>query len=148
MDVNVKNDRLSKYLTILFSIICIYFYLNVCLGYFICKLFYNFINNINDTNPYRIIQFRKKFSLKNIGKFVINYIKFFFKNWCNRIIKKWFLVLREIGQVINALKSCKKKLKPISRLSYNLRLLKNLLLILCEFFQIVTSFINEVLFYS
>jgi hypothetical protein len=91
MKPQLKNENLSKSLTTLFLIVCSWFYISICFGYFLSKLFYNFFDKINKTSLYKIINYILKFK-------------------------------------------------------YNFRLLKNLLPIFWQTFQIVPSLVNEVLF--
>lgn len=47
MKIQSQNENLSsKSLTILFLIVCYWFYLNIYLGFFLSKIFYNFFDNI------------------------------------------------------------------------------------------------------
>ena len=138
----------SKFLIILFSIACYWFYLNICFGYFLSKIFYNFFDEINKMDLSKSIQFRKKFNLENIKKFVISYIFKFFENWIKRIVEKYPLARVAIYEMIKALKITRNKFKSIFKFKYNFRLLKKLLPIFWEAFQIVLSLINEVYFIS
>lgn len=61
----------SKSLIIIFSIVYYWFYLSVFFGYFLSKIFFNFFDEINKIDLSKSIQFRKKFSLKNIIKIII-----------------------------------------------------------------------------
>ena len=70
----------SKSLIILYSIIYYWFYLSVCFGYFLSKIFFNFFDEINKTDFSKAIQFRKKFSFKIIIKIIITMIQSFFFN--------------------------------------------------------------------
>jgi hypothetical protein len=145
MQLQLKNKNLSsESLIILFSIACYWFYLSICFGYFLSKIFYNFFDEINKPDLSKSIQFRKKFNLENIKKFVISYILKFFENWTKRIGKKSLLVLAAIDEVIKALKISRNKFKSIFKFKYNFRQLKKLLPIFWEAFQIVVSLINEV----
>ena len=147
MKLQLKNQNLSsKSLIIIFSIACYWFYLSICFGYFLSKIFYNFFDEINKPDLSKSIQFRKKFNLENIKKFVISYILKFFENWIKRIGEKYLLVLAAIDEVIKALKIFRNKFKSIFKFKYNFRLLKKLLPIFWEAFQIVVSLINEVFF--
>ena len=58
----------SKYLVILFLIVCYWFYFNMCLGFFISTIFYNYFDEINKTSLSKILEFRKKFNSNNIKK--------------------------------------------------------------------------------
>jgi hypothetical protein len=136
----------SKSLIILFSIVYYWFYLSICFGYFLSKIFFNFFDEINKTDLSKSIQFRKKFNLENIKKFVISYILKFFENWIKRIGDKCLLVLAAIDEVIKALKISRNKFKSIFKFKYNFRLLKKLLPIFSEAFKIAVSLINEVFF--
>ena len=123
-----------KFLTPLSLIICYWFYLNICLGYFLSKIFYNFFDEITKTDLSKIIQFRKKFSLKNIIKIIIDFFWKLIKNWFIRIGHKFRLLIDAINKVIKALKICRKKFKSILKFKRNFRLLKNLLLIFWNIF--------------
>ena len=101
---------------------------------------------MNKTNLSKSIEFKKKFNLENLKKFVISYILKFFKNWIKRIGEKFILVVAAINKVIKALKIFRNKFKSIFKFKYNFRLLKILLAIFWEAFQIVISLINEVFF--
>jgi hypothetical protein len=92
------------------------------------------------------IQFRKKFNLENIKKFVISYIFKFFENWIKRIVEKYLLVRVAIDEVIKALKISRNKFKSIFKFKYNFRLLKKLLPIFWEAFKVAVSLIKEVFF--
>lgn len=135
-----------KPLIILFSIACYWFYLNICFGYFLSKIFYNFFDEINKMYLFKSIQFRKKFNLENIKKFVISYIFKFFENWIKRIVEKYLLVRVAIDEVIKALKISRNKFKSIFKFKYNFRLLKKLLPIFWEAFKVAISLIKEVFF--
>ena len=136
----------SKSLIILFSIVCYWFYLNVCFGFFLSKIFYNFFDEINKASLSKIIEFRKKFNFDNIKKSVFRYILKFFKDWIKRIGQKCLLLFEAINKVIKALKICSKKFKSILKFKHNFRLLKNLLFIFWETFLIFCSFMNEISF--
>ena len=136
----------SKSLIILFSIVCYWFYLNVCFGFFLSKIFYNFFDEINKASLSKIIEFRKKFNFDNIKKSVFRYILKFFKDWIKRIGQKCLLLFEAINKVIKALKICSKKFKSILKFKHNFRLLKNLLPIFWETFLIFCSLVNEILF--
>ena len=117
-----------KFLTPLGLIICYWFYLNICLGYFLSKIFYNFFDEINKMDLSKSIQFRKKFSLKNIIKIIIiDFFRKLIKNWFIRIRDKFLFLIAAINKVIKALKICRKKFKSILKFKHNFRLLKNLL---------------------
>ena len=68
-----KQNFSLKFLTPLFLIVCYWFYLNICFGYFLSKIFYDFFDSTNKTSFYKIIKFRKKFSFKNIIKIIIDF---------------------------------------------------------------------------
>ena len=136
----------SKSLIILFSIVCYWFYLNFCFGFFLSKIFYNFFDEINKASLSKIIEFRKKFNFDNIKKSVFRYILKFFKDWIKRIGQKRLLLFEAINKVIKALKICRKKFKSILKFKHNFRLLKNLLPTFWETFLIFCSFMNEIFF--
>ena len=74
MKFQLKNKNLNlKYSIILFSIVYYYFFLSICFGYLSSKIFFNFVNEINKTDLSKSIQFRKKFSFKNITKLIIDF---------------------------------------------------------------------------
>lgn len=66
-------------------------------------------------------------------------------HWFFRVWNKGGLVFKSIDEILKALQIFNKKLKSILKFKYNLRLLNKLLLIFFEVFQIVVSFLNEVL---
>jgi hypothetical protein len=110
------------------------------------KDYINFFDEINQTDLSKSIQFRKKFSFKNIIKIIIDFFWKLIKNWFIRIGQKFLLIIDAINKVIKALKICRKKFKSIFKFKYNFHLLKKLLPIFWEAFQIVFSLINEVFF--
>lgn len=136
----------SKSLIILFPILYYWFYLSISFGYFLSKIFYNFFDEINKTDLSKSIQFRKKFSLKNLKKIIIDFFWKLIKNWFIRIGQKFLLLIAAINKVIKALKICRKKFKSILKFKHNFRLLKNLLPIFWETFLIFCSFMNEIFF--
>lgn len=113
---------------------------------FFIKNFFNFFDEINKTDFSKSIQLRKKFSLKNIIKIIIDFFCKFIKNWFICIGQKFWLLIDAIEKVIKALKICRKKFKSILKFKRNFRLLKNLFLIFWEVFLIFCSFMNEILF--
>lgn len=141
-----KENLCSKYLTTQFLIVCYWFYLSICFGYFLSKIFFNFFDEINKTDLSKSIQFRKKFSFKNIIKIIIDFFWKLIKNWFIRIGHKFLLLIDAINKVIKALQICRKKFKSISKFKHNFRLLNNLLPIFWEIFLIFCSFVNEILF--
>ena len=78
----------SKSVIILFSIVYYWFYLSICFGY-----------EINQTDLSKSIQFRKKFSLKNIIKIIIDFFWKFIKNWFNTVEPFSKLSLRTLEQI-------------------------------------------------
>lgn len=136
----------SKSLIIIFSIVYYWFYLSVFFGYFLSKIFFNFFDEINKIDLSKSIQFRKKFSLKNIIKIIIEVFRKLLKSWFIRIRDKFLFLIAAINKVIKALKICRKKFKSILKFKHNFRLLKNLLPIFWEIFIIFCSFVNEILF--
>lgn len=131
-----------KILTPLFLVVCYWFYFSIYFGYFLS----NFFDEINKTDLSKSIQFRKKFSLKNIIKIIIDFFRKLTKNWFIRIRDKFFFLNAAINKVIKALKICRKKFKSILKFKHNFRLLKNLLPIFWEIFLIFCSFMNEIFF--
>ena len=147
MQIKLQNQNLSlKFLTPLFLVVCYWFYLSICFGYFLSKIFFNFFDEINKTDLSKSIQFRKKFSLKNIIKIIIDFFRKLIKNWFIRIRDKFLFLIAAINKVIKALKICRKKFKSILKFKHNFRLLKNLLPIFWETFLIFCSFMNEIFF--
>ena len=70
MKINLTTHNFnSKILTPL----VLWFYLNICFGYSLSKIFYDFLDQINKTDIFKSIQFRKKFSFKNLMKIIINF---------------------------------------------------------------------------
>ena len=88
----------------LISIACYWIYLSICVGYFLSKIFYNFLDQINKTNLSKNIKFRKKYNLEKILKFIIHSILKIFKAWFQRVGKKMLLVIESIYKLIKALK--------------------------------------------
>nr|YP_010472332.1 hypothetical protein N4L43_pgp006 [Pleurosigma intermedium]UVG41943.1 hypothetical protein [Pleurosigma intermedium] len=147
MQIKLQNQNLSlKFLTPLFLVVCYWFYLSICFGYFSSKIFFNFFDEINKNDLSKSIQFRKKFSLKNIIKIIIDFFRKLIKNWFIRIRDKFLFLIAAINKVIKALKICRKKFKSILKFKHNFRLLKNLLPIFWETFLIFCSFMNEISF--
>jgi hypothetical protein len=130
MQIKLQNQNFSlKFLTPLVLVVCYWFYLSICFGYFLSKFFFNFFDEINKTDLSKSIQFRKKFSLKNIIKIIIHFFRKLIKNWFIRIRDKFLFLIAAINKVIKALKIFRKKFKSILKFKHNFRLLKNLLLI-------------------
>jgi hypothetical protein len=147
MQIKLQNQNFSlKFLTPLFLVVCYWFYLSICFGYFLSKIFFNFFDEINKTDLSKSIQFRKKFSLKNIIKIIIDFFRKLIKNWFIRIRDKFLFLIAAINKVIKALKICRKKFKSILKFKHNFRLLKNLLPIFWKTFLIFCSFMNEIFF--
>ena len=147
MKIKLQNQNFSlKFLTSLLLVVCYWFYLSICFGYFLSKIFFDFFDEINKTNLFKSIQFRKKFSLKNIIKIIIDFFRKLVKNWFIRIRDKFLFLIAAINKVIIALKICRKKFKSILKFKHNFRLLKNLLHIFLETFLIFCSFMNEIFF--
>jgi hypothetical protein len=145
MKLALKNTNLSKSSTILILIVSLWFYISVCLGYYLSTVFYNFFDKISKTNLSEMIKFRKKFNLKNIKIFIGSYVFNFLKNWAKRIEKKLFLTLAAIYETIKSLKIFRKKFKSVLKFKYNFRLIKNLLPVFWQCLQIFYSFVNEML---
>ena len=143
MKPQLKNQNFSsKSLIILFSITCYCFSLSVCLGYYISKIFHNFINEIDKASTSKNIKLRKRFKIKIIIDFFWKRIK----NWFMRIGEKYLLLIEAIGLMIHALKIYRNKFKSIFKFKYNFHQLKKLLPIFFEAFQVFWSLINEILF--
>ena len=136
----------SKSFIIIFSIVYYWFYLSICFGYFLSKIFFNFFGEINKTDISKSIQFRKKFSFKNIIKIIIDFFWKLIKNWFRRIGQKRLLLFEAINKVIKALTICRKKFKSILKFKHDFRILKILFSIFWETFLIFCSLVNEILF--
>lgn len=128
MKIQLKNENLSwKLFTTLVLIIAYWFYLSICFGYFLAKIFYCFFDGINKPNLYKIIKFRKKFSFKNLKKIIINSILKFFSDWIKRIVEKLSLTWEATNDVITILRICSRKFKSILKFKRNFRMLRILL---------------------
>ena len=123
-----------------------WFYLHVSLGYFLSKIFYNFFDEINKTDFSKSIQLRKKFSLENLKKIIVDFCWKFIKNWVIRIRRKFWLLIDAINLTISGLRIFRKKFKSILKFKRNLQLLKKLLLLISNLFLVFCSFVNELLF--
>ena len=143
----LKNINLSwKSLTTLFSIVSYWFYFNMCFGYFLSKIFYNFFDSINKTSFSKSIKFRKKFNFKNIIKIIIDFFWKLIKNWFIRIRHKSMLLVNANDGLIIAVKIFLKKFKSLLKIKHNFRLLNKLLPIFLETFLKFCSLVNEILF--
>ena len=70
-----KNENFRmKFLTLLFLVVCYWFYRSICFGYFLSKLFFNFFDEINKTNIYKSIRLRKKLHLKNLIRIISDFL--------------------------------------------------------------------------
>lgn len=114
---------------------------------FFINFFLIFFNKIKKTDLSKSIQFREKFSLKNIIKIIIDFFWKLIKNWFIRIRDKFLFLIAAINKVIKALKIFRKKFKSILKFKHNFRLLKKLLPIFWETFLIFCSFMNEIFFF-
>ena len=138
-----KNDNLRyKEFITLVIVICFWLYLSVCLGYYISKLFHNFINETDKTSTSKNIKLRKKFNLKNLFKFFKNLLI----NWAKRIREKYRLVRDAIYELSKTIKIFRKKFRSISKYKYNFRLLKIFLSNFWQAREMFYSFINEIFF--
>ena len=81
---------------VLSSLIFYWLGINICLGYFVCQLFFRYFDtvNIKKKNILKSIQFRQKFTLTNLKKFGVNFISKFFENWFRRLSEKYSSLLR------------------------------------------------------
>lgn len=144
-----KNDslRYKEFITLVI-IICSWFYLFVCFGYYLAKLFYNSKNKVDKTSTFKSIQFRKRFNLKFVISYLFKFLKNLLINWAKRIREKYRLVRDAIYKLIKAIRIFRKKFRfrSISKYRYNFRLLKILLSIFLEALGIFYSFINEIFF--
>lgn len=116
MQIKLKNENFSlKFLTPLFLVVWYWFYLNIYLGFFLSKIFYNFFDNI---------EFQKKFSFKNITKIILDFFWKLIKNWFIRIGHKLMLLNDAIDGLIIAVKIFLKKFKSLLKFKHNFRLVK------------------------
>lgn len=136
----------AKFLIFVFSIICYWLYLNLCLGYFLSNFFVSLVDEINKNNIAKIIQFRKKFGLKNLLKLIIDFVLKLIKNWFIRIRDKFLLLIDAIKRVIKALKIFRKKFKSILKFKSNFQRLKDLLLIIWQNRFVWRSVMSEIMF--
>ena len=138
MQTKLQNQNFNlKILTPLLVIVCYWVYLNICFGFYLSKIVYNFFDNI---------EFQKKFSFKNITKIIIDFFCKLIKNWFIRIGRKFLLLNDAIDGLIRAVKIFLKKFKSLLKFKHNFRLLKNLLPIFWDTFLIFCSLMNEILF--
>ena len=58
MQTKLQNQNFNlKILTPLIVILCYWVYLNICFGFYLSKIFYNFFDQINKTNLSKSIDF-------------------------------------------------------------------------------------------
>lgn len=126
-----KNFSL-KFLIPLFLIVCYWFYMNICFGYFLSKIFYNFFDIIYSRGLSKRIKIRKKFHFKNVIKTIIDFCWKLIKNWFLRIFQKSLFLIRAFDLSGIAILTFLKKFKSLLKFKYNFRLLKKLLLIFWE----------------
>lgn len=132
-DTNLK----LKSQTFLISLVLIiyWFYVNICFGYFLSKIFYSIHGNFSKN-----IQFRKKltieFFLKSIKKVVI------------RLKSKIILCHAAVYRLIIVVKIFLEKFKSLRKLKYNFQPLKNLLPIFFYASQIFRSLLNDLLVFK
>jgi hypothetical protein len=127
-------------------IVCYWFYFNICFGYSLSKIFYNFFDGFNKTSLSKSIKFRKKFNFKNIIKIIIDFFWKLIKNWFIRIGQKYLLLVNAINGLIIGVKIFLKKFKSLLKFKHNFWPLKELLPIFWETFLIFCSLVNEILF--
>ena len=142
-----KNYNLRfKFLIPLFLIISYWFYLSICLGYFLSKIFSDYFKGIDKSNLSKKFNLKKKLNFKNLIKIIIN---FFWKLLINLMIiffEKFFLLKKAINKLIIALKIFFKKLKSPLKIKRNLRLLRALLGIFWETYLVGISLWNKIFF--
>ena len=149
MTPKLQNANFNlKFLIPLFLIVCYWFYLNICFGYFLFKIFYNFFDSIHDSSLSKRTKIMKKFYFKNIIKIIIDFCWKFIKNWFIRIGRKYLLFMNAMENLLKAVSIFLKKLKSLLKFKYNFRLLKKLLLVFLETFLTFYSLVDEVLFLS
>lgn len=137
---NLKKQNFSlKLLTPLVLIVCYWFYVNICFGYFLSKIFYAF----RDSNK---IKFRKKFSFKKRIKILINFFWKLTKDWFMRIGHKPLLLMLAINNLIKGVSLFLKKFKQLSKFKHKFRLMKELLPIIKNTFLVYCSLMSEILF--
>ena len=128
------------------SLVGYYFYRSICLGYALADEIFEFLDEVNGNDISKSIQVRRKFSLQNIQKTIINFFRKITKGWLIRISQKFGLLTRAISKLIKGLKIFKRKFKSISKFKQNFRRLKILLSMLVGIFFIFCSFMNELFF--
>jgi hypothetical protein len=73
--IESRNFNWSR-LRIVGLVVCLCLYISIYVGYLLSNLIYESWN-VNANQNYKMIQIHKKFSLKNIFKFLITYISNF-----------------------------------------------------------------------
>lgn len=129
-----------KILPPLFFILCYWFYLSICCGYFLSKVFYNLFTIISPTS---LSEGFKSIKFRNIIKIIID-------NWGTRIYQKTLLFCSALATLTRAVKIFLKKFKSPFKLKYfkyNFRLLRILLPIFLETFLILFSLVDEIFFF-
>ena len=135
-----KNPNFS-FLTAL-VLIFYWFYVNICFGYFLSKIFYKFFNSNG-------IKFRKKISLKKKFKILISFFWKLIKNHIDGVGEKLWLLMRAINNLIIALLVFLKKfLKFKRKFKRKFMLIKEVLLIFEDAFLILCSFLSEFSFFK
>lgn len=115
--VNFNWSQLGVYL-------CLFISISFYAGYSLANLIYDLYDfwSANDNQNYRRIQIRKKFYLKNILKFLSNFLK----KWGMRVVKKFTQALTAIDQILEALQIFIKKLKFLDTRQILINLIKEL----------------------
>jgi hypothetical protein len=140
MKSQLKKENFSlKFLTPLVLIVCYWFYVNICFGYFLSKIFYAFFDSTN-------IKFRKKFSFKKRIKILIDFFWKLTKDWFIRIGHKSSLLMLAINKLIQGVSLFLKKFKQLLKFKHKFRLMKELLPIFEDTFLIYCSLMSEILF--
>jgi hypothetical protein len=130
-------------------VVCLCLYISIYVGYLLSNLIYESWN-VNANQNYKMIQIHKKFSLKNIFKFLITYISNFLKNWGMRVVEKFPKALQAIDQILDALQILIKKLKLLDTLQILINLIKELKLTRFKFgfkFKFKSKYLNRRLKY-
>jgi hypothetical protein len=113
MKLELQIESLSwKILPLLFFIIFYWFYMSICCGYFLSKIFFNFLKIFRTSNffeNFKSIKFRKKFNLKNIIKIITNFFWNFIINWLSRIYNKTLVLIDAVVELIRLVQIILKK---------------------------------------
>nr|WAK84814.1 hypothetical protein [Amicula sp. isolate GU52X-4 cfCalB7] len=123
------------------------FYVGIRFGYFLSKILYDFVDQINKNDLYKRIQFRKEFTVKTITRFIPRLIVKFFKKYVNRVFGKIFQTYLTVYIFVGSFLSLLKKLKfDFSQWKYNFRLLRRFLGITSVTRRVIDKFRQQLSF--